>query len=51
MSNEIRFFYQISQFLVMKIIARFQVLRFTRILTEAEVKCMDVYQNESASSK
>ena len=31
----------------------FYVKRFTRILTETEVKCtcMDVYQNENASSK
>ena len=29
----------------------FCVQRFTRMLTVIEVKCMDVYQNENASSK
>ena len=29
----------------------FWVQQFTRMLTEIEVKCMDVYQNENASSK
>ena len=29
----------------------FCIQRFTRMLTEIEVKCMDVYQNENASSK
>ena len=29
----------------------FCVQRFTRMLTEIEVKCLDVYQNENASSK
>ena len=29
----------------------FYLQRFTRILRDIEVKCMDVYQNENASSK
>ena len=29
----------------------FCVQRFTKLLTEFEVKCMDVYENEKASSK
>ena len=53
MSNEIRFLYQNSQFLGIKLSARSHVLvqEFSRMLTEIEVKCMDVYQNENACSK
>ena len=53
--NEIRFPYQISQFLGIKLSARSHVLRTAvyQKVTEIEMKCtcMDVYQNENASSK
>ena len=52
--KQIRFLYQISQFLRIKLSTRSHVLRtavYQNMLTEIEVKCMNMYPNENASSK